>query len=163
MILVEGTSLGVVTNAEGYFVLERFQPRLTIYVSFWLSKSNPYNIIVKSVGTLPCYLNLTLLKIRLDEVVIFRILSKPKNPIIYTNLLSCRNRNLSRVKERHRIRWYNQMPGISPPLAVFEMTSSSEEVHPTRRSIIWMQVWNLPTSIILALGECWWSCEAYSM
>ena len=121
-ILVEGTSLGVVTNAEGYFVLERVPTQAyNISVSFLGYQSQTlYNIIVKSVGTPPLLFKLDPVEDALDEVVIFQNpFKKTKETPLSTQTFSAveietypgGNNDIAKVVQ--------SMPGISPSIGGF--------------------------------------------
>lgn len=121
-IVVEGTSLGVVTNAEGYFVLEQVPTQAyNISVSFLGYQSQTlYNIIVKSVGTPPLLFKLDPVEDTLDEVVIFQNpFKKTKETPLSTQTFSAveietypgGNNDIAKVVQ--------SMPGISPSIGGF--------------------------------------------
>ena len=71
-VLIEGTTLGVVTNADGYFVIEEVPTQThNITVSYLGFQSQTlYNFIVKSVGTPPLLFKLEEASDELDEIVV---------------------------------------------------------------------------------------------
>ena len=73
-VLLEGTGIGVVTDDEGYFIINDIPSKSYNIVASFLGYQNEtlYNVIVKSVGNRPILFELEEVTEALDEVVIVR-------------------------------------------------------------------------------------------
>ena len=71
-VVIDGTTLGVVTDLEGYFTIENIPPlSYNISVSYLgFETQTLFNVIVKSVGNAPLYFELAEASDLLDEVVV---------------------------------------------------------------------------------------------
>ena len=121
-VLIEGTTLGVITDAEGYFNLENIPPQAyNITVSYLGYQSQTlYNIIVKSVGTPPLLFKLEEITDELDEIVVTQSpFKKSKETPLSTQTFSAveietypgGNNDIAKVVQ--------SMPGISPSIGGF--------------------------------------------
>lgn len=121
-VLIEGTTLGVITDAEGYFNMENIPPQAyNITVSYLGYQSQTlYNIIVKSVGTPPLLFKLEEITDELDEIVVTQSpFKKSKETPLSTQTFSAveietypgGNNDIAKVVQ--------SMPGISPSIGGF--------------------------------------------
>lgn len=121
-VLIEGTTLGVVTNADGYFVIEEVPTQThNITVSYLGFQSQTlYNFIVKSVGTPPLLFKLEEASDELDEIVVSQNpFKKTKETPLSTQTFSAveietypgGNNDITKVVQ--------SMPGISPSIGGF--------------------------------------------
>ncbi|MGC6421954.1 MAG: TonB-dependent receptor [Flavobacteriaceae bacterium] len=121
-VVIEGTSMGVITDAQGYFVLENVLPQAyNISVSYLGYQSQTlYNIIVKSVGTPPLLFKLEEQADALDEIVVSQNpFKKTKETPLSTQTFSAveietypgGNNDIAKVVQ--------SMPGISPSIGGF--------------------------------------------
>ena len=121
-VLVEGTTIGVITDAQGYFNLENIPPQAyNITVSYLGYQSQTlFNIIVKSVGTPPLLFKLEETTDELDEIVVTQSpFKKTKETPLSTQTFSAveietypgGNNDIAKVVQ--------SMPGISPSIGGF--------------------------------------------
>ena len=71
-VIIEGTTLGVITDSDGYFTLNDVPPQTYNIVASFLGYANQteFNVIVKSVGTADLLFKLEEVSESLDEVVV---------------------------------------------------------------------------------------------
>ena len=71
-VIIDGSTLGVITDAEGYFILNNIPPQTyNISASFLgYASQTEFNVIVKSVGTADLLFKLEEVSETLDEVVV---------------------------------------------------------------------------------------------
>ena len=121
-VLLEGTSLGVVTDDKGYFNFENIPPKTyNIIVSYLGYETQTlFNVIVKSVGNTPLLFQLTEVSENLDEVVVVRSpfrtsrdtpLSTQTFSAVEIETYPGGNNDITKVVQ--------SMPGISPSIGGF--------------------------------------------
>ena len=121
-VLIDGTSLGVVTNSEGYFILEDVPTQTyNVTVSYLGYQSQTlFNIIVKSIGTPPMLFKLEEVSDELEEVIVSQNpFKKTKETPLSTQTFSAveietypgGNNDIAKVVQ--------SMPGISPSIGGF--------------------------------------------
>ena len=121
-LILEGTTLGVVTNEQGYFSIENIPVQTyNVAVSFLGYESQTlYNVIVKSVGNIPLLFQLEELTESLDEVVV------TKSPFKTTTETPLSTQTFSAVEietypggNNDITKVVQSMPGISPSIGGF--------------------------------------------
>ena len=121
-VLIDGTSIGVITDAQGYFNLENVPTQAyNITVSYLGYQSQTlYNIIVKSVGTPLLLFKLEEVSDELDEIIVTQSpFKKTKETPLSTQTFSAveietypgGNNDIAKVVQ--------SMPGISPSIGGF--------------------------------------------
>jgi len=121
-VLLEGTGIGVVTDDEGYFIINDIPSKSYNIVASFLGYQNEtlYNVIVKSVGNRPILFELEEVTEALDEVVIVRSpFRTPRDTPLSTQSFSAveietypgGNNDITKVVQ--------SMPGISPSIGGF--------------------------------------------
>jgi len=121
-VLLEGTSIGTVTDDQGYFILENIPSKSYNVVASYLGyqTATQFNIIVKSVGNIPLLFELEEEFETLDEVVVQRSPFKTKSETpLSTQTFSAveietypgGNNDITKVVQ--------SMPGISPSIGGF--------------------------------------------
>ncbi|MDA9893369.1 TonB-dependent receptor [Flavobacteriaceae bacterium] len=121
-VLLEGTGIGVVTDDEGYFIINDIPSKSYNIVASFLGYQNEtiYNIIVKSVGNRPILFELEEVTEALDEVVIVRSpfrttrdtpLSTQSFSAVEIETYPGGNNDITKVVQ--------SMPGISPSIGGF--------------------------------------------
>ena len=121
-VLLEGTGIGVVTDDEGYFIINDIPSQSYNIVASFLGYQNEtlYNVIVKSVGNRPILFELEEVTEALDEVVIVRSpfrtsrdtpLSTKSFSAVEIETYPGGNNDITKVVQ--------SMPGISPSIGGF--------------------------------------------
>ena len=121
-VLLEGTGIGVVTDDEGYFIINDIPSKSYNIVAIFLGYQNEtlYNVIVKSVGNRPILFELEEVTEALDEVVIVRSpfrttrdtpLSTQSFSAVEIETYPGGNNDITKVVQ--------SMPGISPSIGGF--------------------------------------------
>jgi len=121
-VLLEGTGIGVVTDDEGYFIINDIPSKSYNIVASFLGYQNEtlYNVIVKSVGNRPILFELEEVTEALDEVVIVRspFRTSRDTPLSTQNFSAVEietypggNNDITKVVQ--------SMPGISPSIGGF--------------------------------------------
>lgn len=121
-VLLEGTGIGVVTDDEGYFIINDIPSKSYNIVASFLGYQNEtlYNVIVKSVGNRPILFELEEVTEALDEVVIVRSpfrttrdtpLSTQSFSAVEIETYPGGNNDITKVVQ--------SMPGISPSIGGF--------------------------------------------
>ena len=121
-VLLEGTGIGVVTDDEGYFIINDIPSKSYNIVASFLGYQNEtlYNVIVKSVGNRPILFELEEVTEALDEVVIVRSpfrtsrdtpLSTQSFSAVEIETYPGGNNDITKVVK--------SMPGISPSIGGF--------------------------------------------
>jgi outer membrane receptor for ferrienterochelin and colicin len=121
-VLLEGTGIGVVTDDEGYFIINDIPSQSYNIVASFLGYQNEtlYNVIVKSVGNRPILFELEEVTEALDEVVIVRSpfrtsrdtpLSTQSFSAVEIETYPGGNNDITKVVQ--------SMPGISPSIGGF--------------------------------------------
>ncbi len=121
-VLLEGTGIGVVTDDEGYFIINDIPSQSYNIVASFLGYQNEtlYNVIVKSVGNRPILFELEEVTETLDEVVIVRSpfrtsrdtpLSTQSFSAVEIETYPGGNNDITKVVQ--------SMPGISPSIGGF--------------------------------------------
>lgn len=121
-VLLEGTGIGVVTDDEGYFIINDIPSKSYNIVASFLGYQNEtlYNVIVKSVGNRPILFELEEVTETLDEVVIVRSpfrttrdtpLSTQSFSAVEIETYPGGNNDITKVVQ--------SMPGISPSIGGF--------------------------------------------
>ena len=91
-VIIDGSTMGVVTDAEGYFIFNDVPPRTYNISANFLgyASQTEFNVIVKSVGTADLLFKLEENSEVLDEVVVAKALSAPiqKHPL-YPIFICC--------------------------------------------------------------------------
>ena len=121
-VIIQGTTVGVVTDAEGYFTINDIPPQTyNIEASFLgYGTQTRFNVIVKSVGTADLLFKLEELSETLDEVVI------AKSPFRTTKETPLSTQSLSAVEietypggNNDIAKVAQSLPGISPSIGGF--------------------------------------------
>lgn len=121
-VLLEGTGIGVVTDDEGYFIINDIPSKSYNIVASFLGYQNEtlYNVIVKSVGNRPILFELEEVTEALDEVVIVR------SPFLTTRDTPLSTQSFSAVEietypggNNDITKVVQSMPGISPSIGGF--------------------------------------------
>lgn len=121
-VILEGTTIGVVSNEEGYFTIENIPTQTyNIVVSFIGYESQTlFNVIVKSVGNTPLLFRLDELTENLEEVVVIR------SPFKTTTETPLSTQTFSAVEietypggNNDITKVVQSMPGISPSIGGF--------------------------------------------
>ena len=124
-VLLEGTGIGVVTDDEGYFIINDIPSKSYNIVASFLGYQNEtlYNVIVKSVGNRPILFELEEVTETLDEVVIVR------SPFRTTRDTPLSTQSFSAVEiETYPgeittlLKWFKVCPEFHLPLEDLEMT-----------------------------------------
>ena len=121
-VFLEGTGIGVVTDDEGYFIINDIPSKSYNIVASFLGYQNEtlYNVIVKSVGNRPILFELEEVTEALDEVVIVRSpfrttrdtpLSTQSFSAVEIETYPGGNNDITKVVQ--------SMPGISPSIGGF--------------------------------------------
>lgn len=121
-VIIEGTSNGVITDAEGYFIFQDVPPQTynitTSYLGY--TTQTKFNVIVKSVGTADLLFKLEENTQALDEVVI------AKSPFRTTRETPLSTQSLSAVEietypggNNDITKVAQSLPGISPSIGGF--------------------------------------------
>ncbi|MDC0874797.1 TonB-dependent receptor [Flavobacteriaceae bacterium] len=121
-VLLEGTGIGVVTDDEGYFIINDIPSKSYNIVASFLGYQNEtlYNVIIKSVGNRPILFELEEVTEALDEVVIVRSpfrttrdtpLSTQSFSAVEIETYPGGNNDITKVVQ--------SMPGISPSIGGF--------------------------------------------
>ena len=121
-VLLEGTGIGVVTDDEGYFIINDIPSKSYNIIASFLGYQNEtlYNVIVKSVGNRPILFELEEVTEALDEVVIVRSpfrttrdtpLSTQSFSAVEIETYPGGNNDITKVVQ--------SMPGISPSIGGF--------------------------------------------
>ena len=121
-ILIEGESLGTISDENGYFKLEKIQfDSYNIVASYLGYKTEViFNVIVKSAGSQDLLFKMDELSDQLDEVVLFKSPFKKKNetPLSIQSLSAVEietypggNNDITKVAQ--------SLPGISPSIGGF--------------------------------------------
>ena len=121
-LILEGTNLGTVTDANGFFSINDIPSKSYNVVASYLGyeTATQYNIIVKSVGNIPLLFELEEVAENLDEVVVIRSPFKTKSETpLSTQTFSAveietypgGNNDITKVVQ--------SMPGISPSIGGF--------------------------------------------
>ena len=121
-LLVEGTSIGVITDDEGYFIIESLLPQTYNIRASYLgyTPETAFNVIVKSVGTADLLFKLEELAEVLEEVVV------AKSPFRTTAETPLSTQSLSAVEietypggNNDIAKVAQSLPGISPSIGGF--------------------------------------------
>ena len=121
-ILVEGTTIGVVTDAEGYFSIQDIPPKTYKITASFLgyTSETKFNVIVKSVGTADLLFKLEEDNQILDEVVVVKssFRTTKETPLSTQSLSAVEietypggNNDIAKVAQ--------SLPGISPSIGGF--------------------------------------------
>ena len=121
-ILVEGTTIGVVTDAEGYFSIQDIPPKTYKITASFLgyTSETKFNVIVKSVGTADLLFKLEEDNQILDEVVVIKssFRTTKETPLSTQSLSAVEietypggNNDIAKVAQ--------SLPGISPSIGGF--------------------------------------------
>ena len=121
-VLIEGTSIGVITGADGYFSIQDVTPQTYSIVASFLgyTSETKFNVIVKSVGTADLLFKLEEDNQILDEVVVVKTSFRTtKETPLSTQSLSAveietypgGNNDIAKVAQ--------SLPGISPSIGGF--------------------------------------------
>ena len=121
-VLIEGTSIGVITDTEGYFSIQDVTPQTYSIVASFLgyTSETKFNVIVKSVGTADLLFKLEEDNQILDEVVVVKTSFRTtKETPLSTQSLSAveietypgGNNDIAKVAQ--------SLPGISPSIGGF--------------------------------------------
>ncbi len=94
-IIIEGTTIGGVTDAEGFFTLNDIPSQTYNIVANFLgyATQTKFNVIVKSVGTADLLFKLEELSETLDEVIVAKspFRTTKETPVINPIPFCCRN------------------------------------------------------------------------
>lgn len=121
-VYLEGTSNGVITDEEGYFLLEDITPQTYNLVASYLGYESQtrFNVIVKSVGTADVLFKLVESTQQLEEVVV------AKSPFRTTKETPLSTQSLSAVEietypggNNDIAKVAQSLPGISPSIGGF--------------------------------------------
>ncbi|MGB1448597.1 MAG: TonB-dependent receptor [Flavobacteriaceae bacterium] len=121
-VIIEGTTIGVVTDAEGFFTLNDIPPQTYNIVASFLGygTQTKFNVIVKSVGTADLLFKLEELSETLDEVVVAKspFRTNKETPLSTQSLSAVEietypggNNDIAKVAQ--------SLPGISPSIGGF--------------------------------------------
>ena len=121
-VIIDGTAIGVITDAEGYFTLNDIPPQTyNINASFLgYASQTKFNVIVKSVGTADLLFKLEELSETLDEVVVAKspFRTSTETPLSTQSLSAVEietypggNNDIAKVAQ--------SLPGISPSIGGF--------------------------------------------
>ena len=121
-LLLEGTSFGSVTDAEGYFKLENIPSQSYNITASYLGyeSQTQFNVIVKSIGNIPLLFELSEVSENLDEVVVIQSPFKTKSEtplstqtfsVVEIETYPGGNNDITKVVQ--------SMPGISPSIGGF--------------------------------------------
>lgn len=121
-VLVEGTTIGVVTDAEGYFSIQDIPPKTYKIIASFLgyTSETKFNVIVKSVGTADLLFKLEEDNQILDEVVVVKssFRTTKETPLSTQSLSAVEietypggNNDIAKVAQ--------SLPGISPSIGGF--------------------------------------------
>ena len=121
-VIIEGTTLGVITDSEGYFTLNDVPPQTYNIVASFLGYANQteFNVIVKSVGTADLLFKLEEVSESLDEVVVAKspFRNNKETPLSTQSLSAVEietypggNNDIAKVAQ--------SLPGISPSIGGF--------------------------------------------
>ena len=121
-VIIEGTTLGVITDSEGYFTLNDVPPQTYNIVASFLGYANQteFNVIVKSVGTADLLFKLEEVSESLDEVVVAKspFRTSKETPLSTQSLSAVEietypggNNDIAKVAQ--------SLPGISPSIGGF--------------------------------------------
>ena len=121
-VIIEGTTLGVITDSEGYFTLNDVPPQTYNIVASFLGYANQteFNVIVKSVGTADILFKLEEVSESLDEVVVAKspFRTSKETPLSTQSLSAVEietypggNNDIAKVAQ--------SLPGISPSIGGF--------------------------------------------
>ena len=121
-VLVEGTTIGVVTDAEGYFSIQDIPPKTYKIIAGFLgyTSETKFNVIVKSVGTADLLFKLEEDNQILDEVVVVKssFRTTKETPLSTQSLSAVEietypggNNDIAKVAQ--------SLPGISPSIGGF--------------------------------------------
>ncbi|MDB4118297.1 TonB-dependent receptor [Flavobacteriaceae bacterium] len=121
-VLIEGTSIGVITGADGYFSIQDVTPQTYSIVASFLgyTSETKFNVIVKSVGTADLLFKLEEDNQILDEVVVVKssFRTTKETPLSTQSLSAVEietypggNNDIAKVAQ--------SLPGISPSIGGF--------------------------------------------
>lgn len=121
-VLIEGTSIGVITDTEGYFSIQDVTPQTYSIVASFLgyTSETKFNVIVKSVGTADLLFKLEEDNQILDEVVVVKssFRTTKETPLSTQSLSAVEietypggNNDIAKVAQ--------SLPGISPSIGGF--------------------------------------------
>ena len=121
-VLVEGTTIGVITDAEGYFSIQDIPPKTYKITASFLgyTSETKFNVIVKSVGTADLLFKLEEDNQILDEVVVVKssFRTTKETPLSTQSLSAVEietypggNNDIAKVAQ--------SLPGISPSIGGF--------------------------------------------
>jgi len=121
-VLVEGTTIGVITDAEGYFSIQDIPPKTYKITASFLgyTSETKFNVIVKSVGTADLLFKLEEDNQILDEVVVIKssFRTTKETPLSTQSLSAVEietypggNNDIAKVAQ--------SLPGISPSIGGF--------------------------------------------
>ena len=121
-VIIDGSTLGVITDAEGYFTLNNIPPQTyNISASFLgYASQTEFNVIVKSVGTADLLFKLEEVSETLDEVVVAKspFRTSKETPLSTQSLSAVEietypggNNDIAKVAQ--------SLPGISPSIGGF--------------------------------------------
>ena len=121
-LLLEGTSLGTVTDSDGYFKLENIPSQSYNITASYLGyeSQTQFNIIVKSIGNIPLLFELSEVLENLNEVVVIQSPFKTKSEtplstqtfsVVEIETYPGGNNDITKVVQ--------SMPGISPSIGGF--------------------------------------------
>ena len=121
-VLLEGTGIGVVTDDEGYFIINDIPSKSYNIVASFLGYQNEtlYNVIVKSVGNRPILFELEEVTEALDEVVIVRSpFRTTRDTPLSTQSFSAGEIETYPGGNNDITKVVQSMPGISPSIGGF--------------------------------------------
>jgi hypothetical protein len=121
-LLLEGTTFGTVTDSEGYFKLENIPSQSYNIIASYLGyeSQTQFNVIVKSIGNIPLFFELSEVSENLDEVVLIQSPFKTKSEtplstqtfsVVEIETYPGGNNDITKVVQ--------SMPGISPSIGGF--------------------------------------------
>ena len=141
-ILIEGKSLGAVSDQNGYFKLEKIPFDSYNILASYLGYQTEviFNVIVKSAGSPDLLFKLEEISDQLDEVVLFKSPFKKKNetPLSIQSLSAVEietypggNNDITKVAQ--------SLPGISPSIGGFRNDFIIREALRTKLYTIWTE------------------------
>jgi len=121
-LLLEDTTFGTVTDSEGYFKLENIPSQSYNITASYLGyeSQTQFNVIVKSIGNIPLFFELSEVSENLDEVVLIQSPFKTKSEtplstqtfsVVEIETYPGGNNDITKVVQ--------SMPGISPSIGGF--------------------------------------------
>ena len=137
-VIIEGTTLGVITDSDGYFTLNDVPPQTYNIVASFLGYANQteFNVIVKSVGTADLLFKLEEVSESLDEVVVakspFRTSKEtPLSPVAFDVEIETYLEEITTSPK-----WHKVYPGSPLPLGGSATILSFEEERLTKQFTI---------------------------